>query len=586
MPRPATLELEDKSYGLRGLPVLVPGHGTALAVAFVSPKPLTQHSYADFFDIALIAAEKNGRYRLVPGMTRVRHTYEYNAEVDEMERQGSRLEMAFSPTDPTALFAWTWDAPTLYRLRVNAAGVDLVTQRALDFRPVLKANFGMNMYFAKNGSSVNLVSTCPWDHYMIDPDSLRLLQRTPTCPYPDAHVAFVGYSQASLLQLDAAGTVGKLESYAPYLTLQTVAGDSLQVSMDKTQLAIVPFTTSQGRFALSVTVAHNQRRYHGIFRDIWSLVDLGASFLQPWAPPPVQYPRNADGDFDDTPHLHPLGVVPTVTYALSLDVTSPPWVDVTPPFSAVYLRMSTLRIEGVSYILEAARPHIALIRDARTLAIHRVLQYATYEELDWLRTLSLADALDWSSPFLLPKTSLQLAAPVVHKAIVRGILPTDDMVFDAAEFCYADDILCASDLGRLGPHAFAMVLSKGYLAMTDLVTVLNVLPSLRREVLTTIDRAWFRGRYLDFVELTYLYQEPDAVALCEEKAASVLLFLASVRDEEAFELLAASSYFKLRGERKDRVLAVDYLEMLPPRARTLHGKNGEEFTWVPAAMEP
>ncbi|KDO34068.1 hypothetical protein SPRG_01342 [Saprolegnia parasitica CBS 223.65] len=583
MPSSPKLALaDDENYILRGVPTLVPGHGTELLVAFVSPTPPRGQVFANEVHVALLERTPDGiagRYRLRDDATHIVHSYTYDAELDDDDRAGSRLEMAFSPTDPTALFAWTWDAPTLYKLHVDPRrGVRLVCRRGLGFRPVRKANFGLGMYFTRDGRYLHLVSTCPWDDYQFDALSLSLLQRTRSCPWPYASISYVGYSNQVLVAADAVGALVALElNSRSFLGLQLPTGDHLHVSLGATQLSLVPCYI-HGRFALSATALHEKRRYHGVFRDIWHLLEISPLQLQPWVPPTVQWPRTADGDFDDDDvALAPVEATPTITYALALDLPDAPWVEVTASSpSTHYLRCSPLCIDGEMYQLDIVRPHTALIRHPISNACMHVLQYNEVDDIEILHVLSRGKVLSWTSPFLLASGPLQLATPMVYKPIGNGILPTDDAVFQAAAFHYTDDDRLATSTFRvLGPHTLAMVLSAGYLCLADLLTMLRLLPSLRRDCFQHAEmrRCMLRTHFLDCVESTFLW--PDDAAHYEAKAASLLLFLTTIHDEEAYELLAASAYFKLRGERRDRTLARDYLEMLPPKTRTLHGKNGD-----------
>ncbi|EQC31019.1 hypothetical protein SDRG_11206 [Saprolegnia diclina VS20] len=582
MPSSPKLALADDGYVLRCVPTLVPGHGTDLLVGFVSPIPLQGQVFANEVHIVLLEPTLDGdagRYRRRDA-PHVVHIYTYDAELDDDDRAGSRLEMAFLPTDPTALIAWTWDAPTLYKLRVDARrGVFIESRRDLGFRPVRKANFGLGMYFTRDGRFVHLVSTCPWDDYQFDAHSLQLLQRTRSCPWPYASISYVGYSNQVLVAGDAIGALVALElNSRSFLGLQLPSGDHLHISLGATQLSLVPYYNN-GRFALSATALHEKRRYHGVFRDIWHLLEISPLQLQPWVHPAVQWPTTADGDFnndDDDAALAPVEATPTITYALAVDLPDAPWVEVTASSpSTHYLRCSPLCIDGDMYQLDIVRPHTALIRHPLSNACVHVLQYNEYDDIEILHVLSRGRVLSWTSRFLLASAPLQLATPMVYKPIGNGILPTDDAVFQAAAFHYADDRLMHSAFGVLGSHTLGMVLSAGYLCLADLLVLLRELPSVRRECFRHAEmrRRMLRTHYLDYVESTFLW--PDDAAHFEAKAASLLLFLTTIDDEEAYELLAASAYFKLRGERRDRTLAQDYLEMLPPKTRTLHGKNGD-----------
>ncbi|OQR97837.1 hypothetical protein THRCLA_06837 [Thraustotheca clavata] len=577
MPSMVMLTLDHENE-LRGMPLFVPGYGGMLAVAAVSPKSLPDQMYADFFEIVLIQQEnEDGRYGIVPQGTRFRHVYQYEEELDAVERQCSRLEMAFLPTDPSILFAWTWDAPILYRFKVDLnIGIICEVQRPLDFRPVLKCNFGLNMYFTN--TFVNLVSTCPWDHYAFELETLQIVQRAPNCPFAPCDITFVGTSNRQLIQLDSNGTFGKIDHYPTCLHIFTKDKEDLAVLINDTSLSLVPCSL-KGRFTICATALHDGYCYTGIFDDIWQLLGISKLLLVPWAQPPIQYPL-ANGTFVENPFQLKMPSEPPVTIDLSVDWSQ--WYQTEVPHQSRYLRQSIICIEGFNYILDSVGAHVGLILHPITRRIHRVLQLVSHDALEILLTLSESNLLTWHSPYLFARESLQLATPINHKPKSLGIIPDEDDVFASVHFVYSDHWFESSKLVILGMDALVLTLNSGYLTTSDLISTLQIMPSIRRACfapnipLAEPRRRWLRTRYLDFVEMTYM--EKVFAPQWEAKAASILLFLASIDDEEAIELVAASAHFKLHGCRRDKHLASKYLKLLPPKERTLHGKGGETLT--------
>ncbi|CAK4703486.1 hypothetical protein LEN26_019675 [Aphanomyces euteiches] len=538
----------------RNCPLFVPGHGYNLAVVRLNPAYVSGEYFWPSFDIALVERTGPLEWRQVGGAATFTHQYVFADHLQSDDKQCSAWEMKFDLRDASTLYLWTWDPNTLYKLHIDPLhGITHVSTLSLLFNPVLKFNHGLNSYFSNDGSLLYLVSTCPWIHYEIDLDRFLFLRRSQDFMVSIETVRFGPLSHCFVVPGNASRSVLMVHhGYNSYDLHDVEHGRRAIVEFAKNDYCHIFPTSVNGEFGLlAVSSTHFTR-----LGDKSTLVDLDclsipqACTTQNTDPATGQFENEEELPYDDSSEM--------VTLSIALEWSNPL------PFPRA-INVFALVIQNKTYMWRSTqwnRGH-AFIIDPDSLDCVRVVS-PRYEAI--LRSISASGHLSWDCPFLLDHRSLQQSLRESLPSHAGGLFPHEDTVAD----------LLAADrpIGSC-PLAWELVLSSPFLSIRDAVRVASVLPLAARKAAFRSGTSRCQELYTRFLDFAIMATEfAESVDWIQDRAKSLMQFLISLEDDEAFVVLAESAYYATRGYDKDRVFA----KRLLSRVKTLdsvvlHGKR-------------
>ncbi|KAG9408083.1 hypothetical protein AC1031_021318 [Aphanomyces cochlioides] len=516
-------------------PLFVPGHGYNLAVVRLNPAYVPGEYFWTSFDIALVERTGPLEWSQIGGAATFTHQYVFADHLQSDDKQCSAWEMKFDLRDTSTLYLWTWGPNTLYKLHV---GITHVSTLSLPFNPVLKFNHGLNSNFSNDGSLFYLVPTCPWIHYEIDLDRFLFLRRSQDFMVSIETVRFGPLSHCFVVPGNASCSVLMVHhGYNSYDLHDVEHGRRAIVEFANTDYCHIFPTSVNGEFGLLAVIPQ-------------------AHTIQNTDPAMGQFENEEALPYDNSSEI--------TTLSIALEWSNPL------PFPRA-INIFALLFQNKIYMWRATqwnRGH-AFIIDPDSLDCVRVVP-SMYEAI--LRSISANGHLSWDCPFLLDHRSLQRSLRESLPNHAGGLFPHEDTVAD----------LLAADrpIGSC-PLAWELVLSSPFLSIRDAARIASVLPLAARKAAFrsgTLRYQELYTRFLDFATMATEFAESE-VDWIQDRAKSLMQFLISLEDDEAFVVLAQSAYYATRGYDKDRV----FTKRLLSRVKTLdsvvlHGKRGVSTT--------
>jgi hypothetical protein len=489
---------------------------------------------------------------------------------------------------------WTWDPPKLYKLKVcPSQGVSLLAQKALSFRPVYKANFGLEAYFSRDGEFLTLVSTCPWIHYEISVKTLLYTRRSREFMRPFNEISFQSYCKGMVCQGDQEGSLVEYEG-----RLIDKVGQ-----IQKVDGSVVCFRLSVQQPYKLLHLIHDKFNLYAIFsdkfsnnsnqqivsfkvKDFWSFTGLSKFKSRPRSNVLIEMASNGSFVADDLAfdiHSPRKSEVADIFLDVSTLRKRFPFREIDLPYSSH--SMSTIYIASKQYLFI----DLSLILDPVTLNPLRVLNMS-YICGKWPHSLTVSCIMalsheglfsDWFHP-LLSNDSLE------NTPLKYPMMPSDHEVFASLDFSSSDStqlyshprdhalhtdrahFKSKSPLSVLGVDILIRILDTYLVDFMDVVRFVHALPSLKPWAFREISpsRAYLRAQFLYHALNATLDKDKERKKLANRNANSVLLYLCSLRDDESLRMLASSCWFKSRGEiRRDERLARQYVRAIPPHRR-------------------
>jgi hypothetical protein len=566
-----------------------------VALIFTRTEPVTSSSDIGT-SVQLIgrSSKTSPKWDIIPNTNTFTHSIKCTEEFDNYQTCQS---LAISPTSDD-IYMWTLDPPTLYHLRTD---LTLVRTMELPFKPVNK-DFGYQMYFSKDGKFLYVVSRCPWDHYEIHLPLWKITRRGKRITTTQDCIFMIPLNEIHLIDEtgrimpgDSDGTVFSFNKFGAF-EIQKYDGTSRKFQIDNVfsiyipnidityhETMIIPINQKGNRqFQLLLMTIVRKARGRGrvpiykYFNNIWELLGIDCEKFNDL---PLANPRfvtqipDKNGNFNDSEEdsnfIMGYGQESNhINVSIDMHGFSP----LTPPAGLpLPTSFDSIEIEGETFILYQIDPRgqEKIILNPVSLEIMRIIADKPWQ-LNRLFSSSKT-SLKWDN-FL-------FSAPILQNIISLEYpgLPENHDIDASIRNQHSSKSFWMSGFGKIGLDICDVIFCNYNLTIKDLIRLCIAVPYLRPIAFRSNSRRMqLRSK---FVDLEWVKTRGTAdKSRFHVLSNSLLLFLVSLKDEEALVLIAESCYFKTRKEyRKDQNRALSYLKAICPPSSTgryiLKGKD-------------